>query len=309
MQHVQRFEDVQLRRPTVLSIGSFDGVHRGHQYLIARLVAAAHAGGQVPAVLTFYPHPRQVLRGWEPGYYLTGPTEKAELLGRYGVELVITHPFDETVRQMRAQVFIERLREHVQLAGLWVGPDFALGYRREGDVAFLRALGAEAGFIINVIEEKLSIDGAPVSSERIRDVLRGGNVTGAAGLLGRLYALTGTVVHGDHRGRTIGFPTANLDVPAERTVPARGVYATWAYVGGRRHAAVTNVGVRPTFDGAHAITVEAHLLDFNDDLYTQELTLEFVARIRDERRFGGVPELVAQIRRDVETGRTMLASG
>jgi riboflavin kinase/FMN adenylyltransferase len=306
VQHVRQLADVQVTRSVALSIGSFDGVHRGHQYLIARLVAAADAAGRTPAVLTFYPHPRQVLRGWEPGYYLTDPAEKAELLSRYGIELVVTHPFDETVRQMRARAFVEELREHLRLADLWVGPDFALGYRREGDVPFLRALGAEMGFEVHVVEEKLALDGAPVSSERIREALRAGDVAGAAESLGRQYSLVGTVVHGDHRGRTIGFPTANLRLPAERTVPGRGVYGTWAVVGGERFASVTNIGVRPTFDGTQATTVEAHLLDFSGDLYDQALALEFVARIRDEQRFAGVAELVAQIKQDVETGKSLL---
>jgi riboflavin kinase/FMN adenylyltransferase len=159
---------------------------------------------------------------------------------------------------------------------------------------------------VHVIEEKLALGGAPVSSERIREALRAGAVGQAAELLGRPYALAGTVVHGDHRGRTIGFPTANLMLPAERTIPGRGVYGTWALVAGRRYASVTNIGIRPTFDGAHATTVEAHLLDFSGDLYDQSLALEFVARIRDEQRFAGVAELVAQIRQDVETGRTLL---
>ena len=293
-------------RPVALSIGSFDGVHRGHQSLIARLVAAAHADGRTPAVLTFYPHPRQVLRGWEPGYYLTDPAEKAELLGQYGIDLVVTYPFDDAVRQMRARAFVGELRERLGLADLWVGPDFALGYRREGDVPFLRALGAETGFAVHVIEEKLALGGAPVSSERIRVALRAGDVAQAGDFLGRPYRLSGMVVHGDHRGRSIGFPTANLKVSEERTVPARGVYATWALAGGRRHASVTNVGVRPTFDGAHAVTVEAHLLDYSGDLYDQVLAIDFVARIRDERRFAGVTELVAQIGQDVQTGRTLL---
>lgn len=307
MQHVQQLADAQVARPVALSIGSFDGVHRGHQHLLARLVAAAHADGRMPAVLTFYPHPRQVLRGWEPGYYLTDPAEKAELLGQYGVELVVTHPFDEAVRQMRARAFVDELRDRLGLADLWVGPDFALGYRREGDVPFLRALGAERGFAVHVIEEKLSMDGAPVSSEGIREALRAGDVARAADWLGRPYRLAGTVVHGDHRGRSIGFPTANLKVSEERTIPARGVYATWALAAERRYASVTNIGVRPTFDGEHAVTVEGHLLDFSGDLYDRALALEFVARIRDERRFAGVGELVAQIKQDVDSGKALLS--
>ncbi len=307
VQHVMRLEDARVTRPVALSIGSFDGVHRGHQFLIAHLVASAHAAGYTPAVLTFYPHPRQVLRGWEPGFYLTSDTEKAELLGRYGIELVITHPFDEGVRQMRARDFVVRLKRYLDLAALHVGPDFALGYQREGNVSFLRALGAELGYRLDVIDEKLELGGEPISSGRVRAALDAGDVTLAAELLGRPYALSGPVVHGERRGRSIGIPTANIAVPAERAVPRRGVYSTWAVLpDGARHAAVTNIGVRPTFDGTHATTVEAHLLDFDADLYDQVLTLEFVQRTRDEQRFSSAAELVAQIRRDIEQGREVL---
>lgn len=151
------------------------------------------------------------------------------------------------------------------------------------------------------------MDGAPVSSEGIREALRAGDVARAADWLGRPYRLAGTVVHGDHRGRSIGFPTANLKVSEERTIPARGVYATWALAAERRYASVTNIGVRPTFDGEHAVTVEGHLLDFSGDLYDRALALEFVARIRDERRFAGVGELVAQIKQDVDSGKALLS--
>jgi riboflavin kinase/FMN adenylyltransferase len=248
-----------------------------------------------------------VIRGWVPGYYLTLPDEKAELLGHYGIELVVTHPFDEHVRHARARDFVAGLKRHLNLAGLWVGPDFALGYQREGDVAFLRALGAELGYALHVIEHKESHAGEPISSGRVRDALAAGDARLAAELLGRPYALAGPVVAGQQRGRTIGIPTANLAVPVERVIPARGVYVTWAEAGGGRQASVTNVGVRPTFDGQSAVTVEAHLLDFEGDLYGQTLQLEFVARLRGERRFAGVAELVAQIHTDIAAARAFLA--
>ncbi len=307
MTHLQRLEDARVTRPTTLTIGSFDGVHRGHQFLLAQLVADARAAGHTPAVLTFHPHPRLVLKGWEPGCCLTGPERRAELLQRHGVELVVTYPFDDAVRHMRAREFVERLKRYLNLAELWVGPDFALGYRREGDVPMLRALGAELGYRLRVIEEKLSIGGEAVSSGRIRAALRAGQVELASELLGRPYAVEGTVVRGDGRGRQIGIPTANLQPPVDRLIPARGVYSTWALIpGGVRVASVTNVGVRPTFAGEPHTTVEAHLLDFAGELYDPPLTLEFVTRLRDERRFAGVDELVAQIRHDVEAGRQIL---
>jgi riboflavin kinase/FMN adenylyltransferase len=308
MRHIHDLADAHLARPALLAIGVFDGVHRGHQYLLAQLVATARATGRTPAVLTFHPNPRMVIGGWEPGYYLTLPDEKAALLGSYGIELVITHPFDEHVRTMRAREFVTRLKEHLDLGGLRVGPDFALGYRREGDVPFLRALGAELGFAVQVVDEKLSLGGEAISSGRVRRALADGDVSLAAELLGRPYALSGQVVRGDQRGRTIGVPTANLLVSPDRAVPARGVYATRASVGGATYPAVTNIGVRPTFNHQSTTTIEAHLLDFAGDLYDQALSLDFVAHLRDERRFGGIGELVEQIQRDIAAGRVILTA-
>jgi riboflavin kinase/FMN adenylyltransferase len=293
--------------PSCLTIGYFDGVHRGHRHLIGQASAAARRQGLRAVLLTFYPHPSVLLRGAEP-FYLSTREEKLALLAEMDLDLVVIQPFTPGLAQTRGRQFVERLIERVGMVSLWVGPDFTLGYRREGDIPFLKRMGVERGFMVNVVEHKYD-----VSSSRIRQALRQGDVALAAHNLGRPYCLQGPVVIGAQRGRTIGFPTANVEVPAERAVPANGVYAAWARLSPTqgapqeptRYRAVVNIGTRPTFDnGLRA--VEAHLLDFGRDIYGQRLILDFVARLRPEQRFGSVKELVAQIHRDVEQARQLL---
>ena len=284
----------------------FDGVHLGHRYLLARLVETARAEGCIPAVLTFYPHPDVVLGRASGRYYLTSPDQRAALLGSLGVELVITHPFDDDVRQIRAAAFVDRLVTHLDPCGLWVGADFALGYKREGNVAFLRAQGAEKGFSVEVVDLITNDNtGNVISSSGIRAALETGDVVRAAHHLGRPYRLEGEVVRGDGRGRTIGFPTANIDVWDQQVLPMKGVYAGWAHLNGEAFKAVANIGNRPTFDGK-LVTVEAYLLDFDRDIYGQHLIFDVMAFLRPELKFSGVDELVTQIGRDVEQGRALL---
>jgi riboflavin kinase/FMN adenylyltransferase len=308
MRHITSLDEAKFKRPSVVTIGAFDGVHRGHQYLIRQLREQAETTGQVPVVLTFYPHPEMVLCGFRPGFYLTLPDEKARLLGDLGVELVVTHPFNEEIRHIRAADFVKNLLTHLKMASLWIGANFALGYKREGNVAFLQAQGQQLGFDVRVVD-LMDAGGERVSSSRIRQALINGQVTEAGRLLGRPYRISGTVVKGDERGRTIGFPTANLDIKEEQAVPAGGVYAGWAQVGSDRYPSVANIGVRPTFDGIGKMTIEAHLLDYSGDLYGQEISLSFTERLRDEKKFSGIEELVSQIQRDIIKGRELLSAG
>jgi riboflavin kinase/FMN adenylyltransferase len=203
---------------------------------------------------------------------------------------------------------MRKLRANLGLRRLFVGPDFALGRNREGDVPTLRRIGVELGFDLEVIQP-ISLEGEVISSSRIRQSLMEGDVRLAATLLGRPYALDGLVSPGDGRGRTIGIPTANLELPAERIVPKSGVYACQAEVAGERHAAVANIGVRPTFSDGQPVLprVEAHLLDYGGDLYGQTLRIEFIERLRDEQRFSGVQALVDQIHTDIHKARQILA--
>lgn len=301
---VDHLTEIQHQEPTYLAIGAFDGVHLGHQEVLRQMVAAARADGVRTAVLTFFPHPARFLRQASGPYYLMTLTDRVQFLASLGLDLIITHPFNDEVRQTRATVFVEQLIRYLDMRQLW-GGDFAFGYQREGDVPFLRRLGAERGFTVELVRSMVAVSGEQVSSSRVRHGLLAGDVADAAACLGRPFHVGGEVVYGDQRGRTIGFPTANLAVWDELLLPANGVYATYAWAGERRYLAATNVGVRPTVNGGH-VTVEAHLLDFSGDLYGQTLRLEFIERIRPEKRFSGLPELQAQIQADVEAIRGKL---
>lgn len=303
--HIYSLKDIDLATPSIVTIGVFDGVHLGHQRLVRRLVQEARESNRTSVVLTFFPHPDVVLRGVTGRYYLTSPEVRARLLLDMGVDLVITHAFNREISQIRATDFVEQLCTHLKMATLWVGPDFALGYRREGDVPFLRAQGAARGFTVETVELRLTTGGSVISSSSIREALTAGDVEQAAAWLGRPYRIVGEVVVGDRRGRTIGFPTANLRVWEEQLLPANGVYAGWAYWRGERLMAVANLGIQPTFDGAQ-MKVEAHLLDFDRDIYGETLELAFVRWLRAEQRFNSVAELVEQIQRDAASGRAIL---
>ncbi len=312
------FHDVRQAQglgPTYLTMGNFDGVHRGHQALIdrARTLAAAHAGGRAStALLVFDPHPLAVLRPHTPYSLLTSPKQRLALAAGRGCEIGVVQPFTPETAQLEARAFVELLHHHLGLAGLVVGPDFALGHNRTGDIPSLRRMGEELGFIVDVLEP-VEWGGRVVRSSAIRSLLQEGRVSEATDLLGRFYDVTGEVKQGDQRGRTIGVPTANIQPPANKLLPADGVYATVVRLCTPERAytfpGVTNIGVRPTVDGLHH-RVEAHLLDFPpaellDDLYGKFLTLEFVERLRGERRFSGLDALVAQIQADIAHARSL----
>jgi len=307
MQHVYSLDDADLQHASVVTIGSFDGVHRGHQLLIKEVVDYAHEHELTPVVLTFFPHPQMVLRGPQPGFYLTMPDTKAKLLADLGVEVVVTHPFNNYVQHIRAVEFVERLIQYLKMKALWVGADFAMGYQREGNVEFLQKQSLERGFSLRVVD-LMDAGGERVSSTRIREALATGDIDEATRLLGHPFTLSGMVVEGAKRGRTIGVPTANLAIPEEQAIPARGVYTAWAIVGSERHPSVVNIGYRPTFDGNNTLTVEAHLLDYAGDLYSQKMSLEFLSRLRDELKFSGVDALVAQIQTDIQQARSLFHS-
>ncbi len=303
--HVTHLTQVSERKPTFLAVGSFDGVHRGHQTLLQQMVAAAQTEGARTAVLTFFPHPKRVIQKISGRYYLTTLADRVELLAEQGIDLVITHPFNDEVRHIRAADFVEQLCQYLDMRQMW-GGDFALGYKREGDIPFLRRLGQDKGYSVEQVEAMAQYEGELVSSTRIRNCLAKGDVVGVKGCLGRPFHIRGTVALGAQRGRTIGFPTANLRLWDEQVLPAYGVYATYACWRGQRIPAATNLGVRPTVDGQH-LTVEAHLLDFSDDLYDQEICLEFMNYIRPEIKFSGLDALKAQIQADITAIRQQLS--
>mgnify|MGYP001825748513 FL=1 len=302
--HVNSLADIRERQPTYLALGSFDGVHRGHQTVLQAMVEAAQQSGARSAVLTFFPHPKRVIQDLPDRYYINSLEDRLALLADQGIDLVIAHPFNDQIRNIRAADFVDQLIDALDMRQIW-GGNFAFGYRREGNKDFLMRVGQEKGFTLELVEAMASWQGELVSSSRIRNSLSRGEISDVNGCLGRPYTVTGTVVKGDQRGRTIGFPTANLAVWDELLLPADGVYATFVTVDGEKYMAATNVGVRPTVSGGQRL-VEAHLLDFDDDLYGQSIEVEYVSHIRPEQRFSGLPALKSQINADVQQVRQQL---
>jgi riboflavin kinase/FMN adenylyltransferase len=288
-------------QPTYLALGSFDGVHLGHQSIIRDMVSEAKTAGMRSAVLTFFPHPKRVISGDHGRFYINTIEDRTRLLAGIGPDLVIVHTFDAQVRSTRAADFVDQLVNYLGMRQIW-GGNFAFGYRREGNTDFLRQEGAKKGFEVRAVDALVTFEGTLISSSRVRRSLDFGDIADVNGCLGRRHGLSGVVVQGDQRGRTIGFPTANLAVWEELLLPANGVYAAYAWLGDRRFAAAANIGVRPTVNGRDR-TVEAYLLDFDEDIYGQTLRLEFERRIRPEQRFSGLDALKAQIREDVDQVR------
>lgn len=295
--HVNSLAEIVDQQPTYLALGSFDGVHRGHQAILKKMVDAAQNSGVRSVILTFFPHPKRVIQELPDRYYINTLEDRLTLLAAQKVDMVIAHPFNDEVRNIRADDFVDQLRDQLDMRQIW-GGNFAFGYRREGDRDFLRLLGPEKGFSVQLVESMESWEGKLVSSSRVRSSLAVGDIGDVNGCLGRPYSIKGTVIKGDQRGRTIGFPTANLAVWDELLLPANGVYATNVWLGEERFAAATNVGIRPTVNGRQRL-VEAHLLDFDGDLYGQTIRLEFISYVRSEQKFSGLPALKAQIYADV----------
>lgn len=294
--------------PIALTIGVFDGVHLGHQQLLSEIKARARALQGASAVLTFEPHPDEVLHPDRPRQALYSLGERQQLLAQQGIDQLLILPFDQALAQRSAEQFMTDLCHHMCLRELWIGHDFRLGYKGSGTFSVLQSLGTQLGYTVHPITATL-VDGVPISSTRIRQQLIAGDVVGAAQSLGRLFSIQGPVVHGDHRGRKLGFPTANIETPPTQLLPADGVYACRVQIAeeGTWLPAVTNIGVRPTF-GVLNRTVEAHLLNWDGDLYGQALRVAFVARLRGEQRFPGIEALLAQIRQDVEQAQALLTT-
>ena len=306
MQHYRSLEEVNLQN-SWLTVGVFDGVHRGHQELIKKITVGAHAIAAPAVVLTFDPHPASVLGGREIKC-LTLPDERADLLGQLGIDVVITEPFTRALSSVTAYDFMSRLRQQLGLQHLLIGYDFALGKGREGNATRLAEIGSELSYSVEVVPA-LGDESGVISSTEIRKLIEVGSVAEAAHLLGRLYSLHGPVIHGDGRGRTINVPTANIAYSSQKMIPARGIYACWAYLNEQKYQAAINIGINPTFTpDKRTLNVEAHLLDIRRELYGEDLRLEFVARLRDELKFDSVDVLVRQIWNDVEMTREILGT-
>lgn len=291
----------------VLTIGNFDGQHRGHVALLGAVVQRAAAVGGTAMVLTFDPHPLTVLKPDVTLRFLTSAEEKLARFREAGLDEVVLLPFDRALASLTPAEFVARiLHERLGVRDLFVGEDFAFGKDRTGTIADLRRLAPEAGFRVQAVPV-VRVDGEVVSSSRIRRLLQEGDVRAAARCLGRLYALAGPVIRGDQRGQELGWPTANLYPPKDRVIPADGVYAATAARGARRFDAVAYIGTRPTF-GRGERMLEVNLLDERLDLYGDALRVEFVARLRGDATFATAEELAACIGRDVALARETLRS-
>lgn len=288
---------------TAVTVGVYDGVHLGHRAVLAEL--GAHSGDLPQVVVTFDIHPAAITNPDNVPRLIATRQQTIELLALAGADMVALLRFDEELRLMSPDAFVATVLVDVLHAKVVVvGNDFRFGFNRSGNVETLREIGRGSG--LEVVGVELRGGDVPHSSGAIRTALAQGDVVTAAGVLGRLFELRATVVKGDGRGTSIGFPTANLAVPPAQIVPGRGVYAVSVRMGGIAHPAVANLGVRPTFGGSREV-VEVHLLDFEGDLYGRDVAVEFVARLRPEQRFRSVDDLVAQIGRDVEEARGLLS--
>ena len=297
------------RRPAIITVGTFDGVHRGHWEVLEEICGRAQATGGRSILVTFHPHPLRVVRPEHAPPLLTTLAEKREILAESGLEYVVFLPFTRTLQGYRARRFVEEiLVGRIGMNELVIGYDHGFGKDREGRVETLRQIGREMGFAVDVVEA-FHAEGGPVSSSRIRRLLAEGNAAAAARLLGRPYRLEGVVVRGEQKGRELGFPTANVQVSdPEKMLPKEGVYAAYGHVRGERVPGLLHLGPRPTFPG-FAPTIELHLLDWTGDIYGNHVRVEVVDRIRDIRPFPSVHALIEAMRGDEREGRRILGMG
>ncbi|MCZ2111844.1 MAG: riboflavin biosynthesis protein RibF [Dehalococcoidia bacterium] len=292
---------------TALTIGVLDGVHRGHQALLGRLRDEARSRALAPGVVTLHPHPITVLRPEVAPSYLTSLEDRIELMRDAGADWVIPLTFTSEVSEVTAEELASAFYELLRMRLMVLGPDAAFGRGAPKDTfERMKTLGAALGFEVLRIEP-LMHDHERYSSTAVRNALRDGDMERVTALLGRNYRLSGPIIHGFERGRTIGFPTANISIAADRALPSLGVYASRAHVGNRAFIGATNIGRRPTFDAGH-VSIETHLLDFEGDLYGERMDLEICHRIRGEIAFRSVDRLVAQIARDIDDVRSTLAN-
>lgn len=292
-----------------IALGNFDGVHAGHQRLIEAAVAAAARSDGDAVVYTFEPHPAKILAPKHAPPLITSRERKLELFADLGVTVCVLEPFTPELAAMEPEAFLRQvLSDTLGAHHVVVGYDFTFGRKRAGTTATLTAFGADNGFQTEVIQP-VTVDGMLASSTKVREMVLEGNMEGAALLLGRPFEVEGSVVHGDGRGRTIGVPTANVEMSTE-LVPAKGVYAVRAQVldAAEREilAGVANLGTKPTFNDGDALTLEVHLFDFDGDLYGRPMRVSLIERLRGEKRFSGVEELVAQIKTDMARARALL---
>lgn len=290
----------------VVTIGNYDGIHLGHRKIIERVKERAKEIGGTSMLITFHPHPLHVLKPEKELAAITPLDERKRLLEATGIDVLFVVPFTREFSQVAPEAFVTSvLVDRLAIRGIVIGYDFKFGRQGKGDVYFLREMGNRHGFFVEEVGE-IRMDGEKIGSNRVRKLVTGGDVAAAAKILGRPHEIEGTVVRAKGRGRTIGYPTINLKTD-HTLVPKNGVYVTEIEIDGQRFGAVTNVGTNPTFETGQERSIESFILDFSGDLYDKRVKVIFLERIRDEVRFGGVEELIAQIGKDVETARGYLA--
>jgi riboflavin kinase / FMN adenylyltransferase len=299
--------DIEERFPNpVVTIGNYDGIHIGHRRIIERVKERAGEIRGTAMLVTFHPHPLHVLKPEKELAAITPVDERKRLVEATGVDVLFVVPFTAEFSRMSPEAFVRSiLVEKLAIKGIVIGYDFRFGRQGKGDVAFLREMGGTYGFFVEEVEE-ITLDGEKIGSNRVRKLVAAGNVAVAARVLGRAYAIEGTVIQGKCRGRTIGYPTINLETDYA-LIPKNGVYVTEVEIGGRRFAAVTNVGYNPTFEAGQERTIESFIMDFDGDLYGERVKVVFRERIRDEVRFDSVDELTAQIGKDVGAARAFFS--
>lgn len=291
-------ENADIARPTVLTLGVFDGLHLGHQLIMKTVVDRARAIKAVPTVITFEPHPRAVLHPESAPPLLQTLDQKIEALGVLGIEQVIVIHFDLAFSQIRAEDFLrDVVAQRLQAKEVYLGRGFFFGHNREGNIQLLRRVSRHLGFLADEVPE-VRLRGKRIGSTVIRQLLVDGHVNLARRMLGRPYGVEGPVVRGAARGINLGFPTANVE-PHNRVIPRRGVYVTATLIDGEWRRSVANVGVRPTFGDATELSVETHVMNWSGDLYGDVVRVRFLHRLRDEKKFGSIDELKSQIARDV----------
>ncbi len=305
MEIKQELTSINPQGETLLTIGVFDGVHAGHRYLLEKLKQRAAEKNLLSGVVTFNPHPQTVLNPHNQLPWLSDVEDRVRSIQELGINIVAVLTFTPRVAQLSAREFMSLVKRQVRMQGIIVGPDFALGQNREGNINLLRTLGREMKFSVEAIPA-YTINGEVVSSTLIRQALVQGDMNRVKRLMGRYFYLRGKVTTSDKRGRVLGFPTANLDIKPQQALPGNGIYATIAHVDGKQFRSATNIGIRPTF-GESDKTVEAHLLNYKGDLYSREIRLEFVQKLRDEQRFPSAEELKVQIEKDIQRVKALLA--
>ena len=297
-------ENADIQRPTVLTLGVFDGLHLGHQLIIRTVAERAAAVGAVPTAITFDPHPRAVLHPESSPPLLQTLDQKVEGFGILGIEQTIVIRFTSEFSQIRAEDFLhDVVKERLQAREVYLGRGFNFGHNREGNIELLKKVSQELNFVAGEVAE-VCLRGQRVSSSKIRQLLARGRVNLARRMLGRPYGVEGLVIRGNERGHTPGFPTANLH-PQNRVIPAHGVYVTGTLIDGQWRRSVTNIGTRPTFEAATEPSVETFVMNWSGDLYGDVIRVRFLHRLRDEKKFASLDDLRTQINKDVGSGRTV----